>query len=499
MVPTSFEDEGMTEVNEVVSEYWAKDRSGIRPHSWLEHPTMLSFLRRRVSGDPNLSTAAWFKQQFFLEPVELGLSLGCGFGGFERAAIDLGIAKQFHANDLSKGAIEKAQIAAREAGLKKKIKYRVGNLDECSLPAGAYDAIFAMSSAHHVFHLENLFRQCRDALKPEGLLFLDEYIGPNRFRSSPLEMEIINKLLGVLPPRYRKNLFLNDGSTIDRYVPSPVDHFEKVDPSEAIRSAEIINTLEMYFDIIKFRPYGGGILHMLFSGIMGNFDEQSDSDVALLNVLATLEETLEQVGAIETHFAVIVARPRVSFATSANHRAILDRRRRDRHVLAFFGEQLQHDPDVRELTGQVGERDRQIVAADKELHRLTAAIEDRDRRLVEADLEQRRILEKADRDLRGVIQQAVESNQQIVAADKEVRRLIAEIEDRDRRLIAAEEDRDRQLVAADQALRNMTEEIGNRKLMLVAVQERLSAIENSRTRKFLTKLRAPFGTKTRGN
>lgn len=301
----------MTRATEIVSDYWAVDRTGDRPHSWLQHKTMQAFLHRRVTGDPNLSTAAWFKQKFFPQPVELALALGCGFGGFERAAIDLGIAKKFHANDLSTGAIEKARQDAREADMADKIEYRVLNLDECVLPRETYDAIFAVSSAHHVFQLENLFRQCRQALKPGGLMFLDEYIGPSRFQSSPFVVEIINKVRALLPARYLRSLFANDGSLIGPYIPSPVEHFEKVDPSGAIRSAEIVNTLKMYFDVIEFRPYGGAILHMLFSGIMGNFDENNDADVTLLNVLATFEETLEKAGALESDFAAIVAKPRL--------------------------------------------------------------------------------------------------------------------------------------------------------------------------------------------
>ena len=110
--------------------------------------------------------------------------------------------------------------------------------------------------------------------------------------------EIINDVLAIFPQRYRTSLFANDGRTIDFYAPSPIEHFEKFDPSEAIRSAEIINTLKLHFDILEIRPYGGAILHMLMSGIMGNFDENIDVDVAIIQIIATFEETLEKVGAI---------------------------------------------------------------------------------------------------------------------------------------------------------------------------------------------------------
>jgi 2-polyprenyl-3-methyl-5-hydroxy-6-metoxy-1,4-benzoquinol methylase len=302
----------MSDAAKIVADYWGMDRKANRPSNWLEHKVMFEFLHRRVSGDSNIATCQWFKRQFFQEPAELCLSLGCGFGGFERSALTVGIANKFHANDLSSGAIEKAQQAARDAGLSDRISYSVANLDELVLSPQSYDAIFAVSSAHHVFQLENLFRQCRIALKPGSLLFLDEYVGPSRFQTSPFVNDIINRILTILPARYRKNLFTNDGSAIDRYTPPMIEQFLRLDPSEAIRSAEIINTLKMYFDIIEFRPYGGGILHMLFSGIMGNFDENNDSDVAILEIIATFEEVLEKAGAIQSDFAVIVAQPRQS-------------------------------------------------------------------------------------------------------------------------------------------------------------------------------------------
>lgn len=303
----------MNEAAGRASEYWAVNRSagaGEPSRSWLQHPTILQIVNRRVTGDPKLSTLGWFRQKYFQRPADLVLSLGCGFGPFERFGIENGIARKFHANDLSEGAIAKAREAAARSGMADRIDYSVVNLDECVLPAATYDAVFANSSVHHVFHLENLFRQCRKALKPHGLLFLDEYIGPSRFQSAPEVTALINRLRDILPEKYRQSLFTNDGSLIHPYAPSPVEHFEKHDPSEAVRSGEIVSTLQMYFDILEFRPYGGTILHMLFSGIAGNFDENNETDVALLRTIAAFEEVMEGAGVIKSDFAAIVAKPK---------------------------------------------------------------------------------------------------------------------------------------------------------------------------------------------
>ena len=83
---------------------------------------------RRVTGDPDLVAAGWFKQKFFPEPVDLALSLGCGFGGFERVMIAFGLAKKVHAIDISPGAIERARAAAAADAIGDKIKYEIPDL-----------------------------------------------------------------------------------------------------------------------------------------------------------------------------------------------------------------------------------------------------------------------------------------------------------------------------------------------------------------------------------
>jgi SAM-dependent methyltransferase len=182
------------------------------------------------------------------------------------------------------------------------------DLNSGKLPEAAYDVVFALSCIHHVFQLEELFKQVRRAMKPGALFYLDEYIGPSRFRTSDEVTRLINAIRAALPDDLRRDLFANDGRLIGPYAPSPIEHFELHDPSEAVRSAEIVPILKMYFDIIEFRPYGGAILHMLLSGIAGNFQENSPKDVALLNVLVLMEEALEAGCAIEPEFAVMVAR-----------------------------------------------------------------------------------------------------------------------------------------------------------------------------------------------
>jgi hypothetical protein len=61
---------------------------------------------------------------------------------------------------------------------------------------------------------------------------------------------------------------------------------------------------------LEYRPYGGAILHMLLSGIAGNFSSEKPEDVEMLNGFSVLERELEDAGEVQSDFTVIVGRPK---------------------------------------------------------------------------------------------------------------------------------------------------------------------------------------------
>ncbi len=294
--------------DEQVSQYWGNERRELVKHNWLEHPVTVACINQRRANDPTLDLYHYWQGKYLTPPAPLALSVGCGFGAFERVALMWNLVERFDACDLSETAINQARAYADQTGLADRVNYSVANLDAITLPQGKYDAIFGISSLHHVRNLDSLFVACRRALKPSGLMFVDEYVGPVRFQSQSHVIELINQLIHVLPERYRRSAFLN-GSMRHSYANPPIEWFEQNDPSEAICSDQIVPTLRKYFDIIDYKPYGGAILHMLLSGTAGNFDPASDIDSTVLRLLAFLEEQLEKCGVIGSDFVSLVARP----------------------------------------------------------------------------------------------------------------------------------------------------------------------------------------------
>ena len=91
------------------------------------------------------------------------------------------------------------------------------------------------------------------------------------------------------------------------YFPGPI---QEDDPSEAIRSAEIIDQLRIGFETEQFRGYGGNVLAVLFPNLRPELVDQK-------TVAQIIEWERQVLSAGERDFhAVIVARPKRGFAAA---------------------------------------------------------------------------------------------------------------------------------------------------------------------------------------
>lgn len=265
-----------------------------------------------ITGDPNLDYTEYISQKYLVarEPLT-GLSLGCGAGQKELTWASRCHFTALDAFDISASRIEYARSQAEAIG-RTEINYQVGNASEMALPTTHYDVVFVDQALHHFSPLEPLLLQVGRALKPEGYLVASEFIGPSRFQWTDRQLEVINGVLAILPHRYRRRW--SDGrrkSAVHR--PSWLT-MTLGDPSEAIESAHIVPLLEKHFDIVERRDYGGTVVHMLFDDIAANFVdskgvENDDEARQLLQLCFQIEDTLLEMGELESDFALIVCRP----------------------------------------------------------------------------------------------------------------------------------------------------------------------------------------------
>ncbi len=291
-------------------EHWGKEagtwRIGRGKH-WLENIAVRNRINQKVSGQSDLDAYQYLIR--FLEtrdffPIERCLTLGCGNGELERGLSKYNFSNVYDAFDISDQSIEMARDIAKKNNFSN-INYQVKDINHISLPPSSYDVVFGVMSVHHFLNLEHIFIEVKKSLKDGGIFFLNEFIGPTRFQWTDRQLEIVNGLLRVLPENYRK--MQNNKLKTDVKRPS-IEQINAIDPSEAIRSDEIIDILSLYFEIVERRDYGGTILHLLLEDIAFNFNNTSKKDMELLNLLFGVEDYLLELGDITSDFSVIIAR-----------------------------------------------------------------------------------------------------------------------------------------------------------------------------------------------
>jgi SAM-dependent methyltransferase len=263
-----------------------------RGRHWFEVPAVRVRINTLVTGRPDMDSYHWLKA--FMEkrgktaPFDRVLTLGCGAGDLERGLFGAGFARRFEGIDVAGQAIERARAAAAELP-GADIQYTVADINTIKLAANSYDLIFCQMSAHHFSDLEAIFSQVRQALKPGTVFFLDEYIGPKHFQWPAHQAGLIDLLLRHLPERWVR---MGDGELRRSFVPPTIEEVVAVDPTEAIRSDEILPILARQFVVTECARYGGTLLHPFLDQIGINFVHDDPEEKAMLDTFFALEDWL---------------------------------------------------------------------------------------------------------------------------------------------------------------------------------------------------------------
>ncbi len=301
----------MNLIRKKISEFWGSkenttERYGKGFH-WVESSLVTAMINKKTSGDAKVDMVAYFIKNYLNDRKGQysGLSLGCGTGYLERRFQTEKIFKNLEAVDISDGVIKQAREQAKKEGLISNIQYRVSDINNIKLEKNKYDVVIANSSLHHIENLEHVAREINSSLKENGLLFVSEFVGPSQFQYTEKQVLIINEILDLLPDIYRKSV-TNPVNVKPEFIPSPIEYMNEVDPSEAIRSAEIVKILKDNLVVVEEKEFGGTLLHMLLQDIVGNFNPNDPKDTTVLRLILYLEDLLIKEKILRSDFVFMI-------------------------------------------------------------------------------------------------------------------------------------------------------------------------------------------------
>nr|AGC71878.1 hypothetical protein [uncultured bacterium A1Q1_fos_4] len=237
-------------------------------------------------------------------PVSKAASVCCGSGAVERHLHMAGVVKNCIGYDLSSDAIEQAKKLAKD-GNYDGLKYKICDLDLEGFDQDGFDFIIANQAVHHIESLESVFDNIYASLRPGGIFYLDEYVGPNRFQWTDIQIEEMSNWLQSLPEKYTLTI---DGARKLFVARATIQEMIDFDPSEAVRSEDIERVLSERFEMIETKNLGGSLTMMALAGIAHNFDINNLEDCAHLQRLLDREDVLINQGVLNSDFKILIAR-----------------------------------------------------------------------------------------------------------------------------------------------------------------------------------------------
>ncbi len=274
-----------------VNRFWNATHAAGGIPTWLGEPAVRRCLNRRISGSSDVWPIDWLARDIARRPYPRALSLGCGEGALERDLLSKGLCGTLLGLDISEQALESARRQAQAAG-HSSLSYARADLDRLELEPESYDAVFVHQALHHVRQLEDCLAQVSRALVPGGLFYADEYVGPSRHEWRRELLEAAEEVFQQLPKAARRR----------RRLQLPVDWR---DPSEAVRSSEIVPLIAATFEVRERRDYGGNLFAVIYPHLALERLEPVVREEVLARLIAGEDELLA--AGAPSYYTILIA------------------------------------------------------------------------------------------------------------------------------------------------------------------------------------------------
>jgi ubiquinone/menaquinone biosynthesis C-methylase UbiE len=287
---------GSTEKSEsVAAAHWDKRYVEQVRSAWFSNRLVLEELNRRITGI-NKFWLAWVFEDLLTYRPKRVLSIGCGDGAHELIIARHRWAEHVDAFDASAAGIEIAKKAVEDEGLN--ASFTLGTFESfiSSPVTQVYDLVMFIGSLHHVRELEPMLDKVKRTLTADGLLMINEYVGPCYNIYDAARIDIMNRLLSSLAPEFTL-------TPTSQWTNLEIEAVLSADPSESTRSALIPAFLNYYFRPRVVRNFGGALLHPLFDHLnSARLNDGSPESDAIVRLLIQTENLLTEAGALPQDF-----------------------------------------------------------------------------------------------------------------------------------------------------------------------------------------------------
>jgi SAM-dependent methyltransferase len=255
---------------------------------WNMIPAVRQRLNELATGNPECCYEKYVIDHYLANKMELSLlSIGCGTASHELFFARNGPFKYVHGIDLAPALIASASKQAASMKLDN-THFEVKNFLTESFDQH-YDVVLFHQSLHHFEDFRHIMGTfLPSVLKKNGMLVINEFVGPTRLQWTHEQLIAANASLNILPKDYRR-IFKTSFYKNKIYRPG-IWRMLASDPSESIKSADIMVALHEHLTTIEEKALGGNLLHLVLKDIAHHFCDRGDSSAKLLQNLFNQED-----------------------------------------------------------------------------------------------------------------------------------------------------------------------------------------------------------------
>ena len=275
--------------NEVERAKTAFNHVDIQSANWWIIPKVRARWNKLTTGNENIGSEQFTVEKFLNDRTNLTmLSLGSGECSSELLFAEYANFKEITCTDIAEKRLKKGKETAKAKGLTN-INFQILNANDDAFPEKKYDIIYFRASLHHFKSIESLVgERIKNILKKDGLLIIDEYVGPTRLQFPKHQIQAINKSIQLIPKTNRKRFKLSwhknkvSGPGLLRMI--------LADPSECVDSVSILPTIHKNYTTIYEAGYGGNILTLALKDIAHHFVNLNEEKTTILEQLFKFED-----------------------------------------------------------------------------------------------------------------------------------------------------------------------------------------------------------------
>ncbi len=253
--------------------------------NWYDVPYVVKYVQKNITGDAETDYATYLIERFFKGRKNIRmLSPGCGVGVKELQFAKISAFEKIDGFDIAPTRIGEAQKRALALGLSN-TNFFVGDIYDLKV-GEKYDILLFDSCLHHFDNLDSLLEKVKSYIKPDGYLVILEFTGPNRYQYTTDHVRKCNEALRLIPKTHR--VFLKSSLVKQKIWAPGYIRMYLSDPSEGIRSGEILPAIYRQFNVVEEKKIGGDLLAPVLKGTVHHYIGNDDSN-SILNKLFEFE------------------------------------------------------------------------------------------------------------------------------------------------------------------------------------------------------------------